>query len=81
MRKHACSNLDNLDPRYRARYGMSVVVNLREIAEKGTETFLKNQEAKYNCPNCGGVIWVHGPKMLRERSRYLQLKNEKNNEP
>jgi hypothetical protein len=41
------------------------------------ETLLKNQEAKYNCPNCGGIISMHGPKMLRERARYLQLKKRK----
>jgi hypothetical protein len=57
-----CENLDRLDRRYRSRYGMSMVENLREIREKGMEKFLKNQEEKYACPECGDVISVHDGK-------------------
>jgi hypothetical protein len=48
------------------RYGMSMVGNLREIEEKGVPSFLKNQEAKYNCSECGGVISVHDRKCYRD---------------
>ena len=42
-----CENLDRLDRRYRKRYGMSMVENLKELEEKGMEKFLKNQEEIY----------------------------------
>ena len=57
-----CENLDRLDRRYRSRYDMSMVENLREIKEKGMKKFLENQEEKYACPECGDVISVHDGK-------------------
>ena len=57
-----CKNLERVDKRYRNRYAMSMVENLKEIQTKGIETFLKNQETKYKCPNCGDVVSVHDRK-------------------
>lgn len=57
-----CKNLDRIDRRYRTRYGMSMVENLRKIKTNGIETFLKNQEAKYKCPACSDVRSVHDGK-------------------
>ena len=54
-----CKNLAHLDKRYRERYDMSMVENLSELKIKGMETFLKNQQEKYRCPNCGDVVCVH----------------------
>jgi hypothetical protein len=56
-----CENLDRLDRRYRSRYGMSMVENLKEI-RKGMKAFLENQEKKYACPECGDVVSVHDGK-------------------
>ena len=42
-----CENLDRLDRRYRKRYDMSMVENLKELKEKGVKKFFKNQEKKY----------------------------------
>ena len=47
-----CENLDRLDRRYRKRYDMSMVENLKEIRDKGINEFLKTQEEKYKCPKC-----------------------------
>ncbi len=55
----ACKNLAHLDKRYRERYNMSMVENLKELKIKGMETFLKNQQEKYRCPNCGDAVCVH----------------------
>jgi predicted RNA-binding Zn-ribbon protein involved in translation (DUF1610 family) len=41
---------------------MSMVENLKELTAKGMDWFLKNQEEKYRCPNCGGVVCVHDQK-------------------
>lgn len=54
-----CKNLAHLDKRYRERYKMSMVENLKELKTHGIETFLKIQQEKYRCPNCGDVVCVH----------------------
>ncbi|MDH5419902.1 MAG: hypothetical protein OEY39_00135 [Candidatus Bathyarchaeota archaeon] len=41
---------------------MSMVENLKELQGKGMEKFLKNQEERYECPECGDVISVHDGK-------------------
>src|SRR3990172_9323086 len=57
-----CKNLERLDKRYQNGYAMSMVQNLKEIQTNGIEPFLKNQEAKCKCPNCGDVVSVHDGK-------------------
>ena len=57
-----CKKLAKLDTNYSARYGMSMVENLKIIQEKGMNTFLLSQEDKYRCPNCGDVVCVHDAK-------------------
>jgi len=57
-----CANLDRLDRRYRERYGMSMVGNLRELKQNGMQSFITAQSTKYKCPACGDVISVHDGK-------------------
>ena len=57
-----CQNLDRLDKRYRKQYDMSTLENLKELKEKGAKEFLKRQEEKYRCSQCGDVISVHDGK-------------------
>ena len=57
-----CENLDRIDRRYRKRYNMSMVENLKELEEKGMNQFLRSQEDKYECQKCGDVISVHDGK-------------------
>jgi len=57
-----CENLEKLDKRYQEKYDMSMIKNLEFIKENGINLFLKQQEEKYKCPNCGGVICVHNKK-------------------
>ena len=57
-----CENLDRLDRRYRTRYAMSMVENLKGLKERGMDEFLRNQQRKYECPACGDVISVHDKK-------------------
>ena len=54
-----CEKLEHLDKRYRERYGMSMVENLKLLKAKGMDEFLKNQAEKYTCPSCGDVVCVH----------------------
>jgi len=54
-----CKILEKLDKTYRERYEMSMVDNLNFIKKNGIEKFLRSQEEKYRCDECGGVICVH----------------------
>ena len=57
-----CENLEKLDRRYQEKYDMSMIKNLEFIKENDINLFLKQQEEKYKCPNCGGMICVHNKK-------------------
>ncbi|MFA5374728.1 MAG: DUF3795 domain-containing protein [Dehalococcoidia bacterium] len=59
--KH-CARLKQLDKRYRTKYNMSMIENLEFIKNNGVDAFIAQQEAKYKCPQCGGVICVHRKK-------------------
>lgn len=54
-----CERLAHLDEKYRERYGMSMVANLKEIKANGMDAFLARQREKYKCPTCGDVVSVH----------------------
>jgi hypothetical protein len=60
--KIPCENLNRVDRRYRALYGMSMVENLKELKANGMDKFLASQAEKYRCPNCGDVVCVHDGK-------------------
>ena len=57
-----CERLKKLDKRYRKRFDMSMIENLEFIRDNGMEKFLKQQEKKYECPDCGELICVHDKK-------------------
>ncbi len=57
-----CEKLSHLDKRYRERYGMSMVENLRILKSKGMDEFLKDQAERFRCPSCGDVVCVHDAK-------------------
>jgi hypothetical protein len=57
-----CENLKTLDNRYRNKYGMSMIENLRHIQTQGIDRFLKNEQERWKCPICGGIICVHNKK-------------------
>ena len=57
-----CKNLARLENRYRERYATSLVGNLNELKENGMEQFLKNQETRSKCSNCGDVISINDRK-------------------
>ena len=60
--KYPCARLKQLDKRYRTKYNMSMLDNLEFIRDNGVDAFIAQQEAKYKCPKCGGVICVHDKK-------------------
>jgi len=58
--KIPCKRLKNLDKRYRTKYHMSMLENLKCIKEQGMDTFLKKETEKWTCPQCGGIVTCHG---------------------
>jgi hypothetical protein len=54
-----CKRLSTLDKRYRTRYRMSEIENLQRIRDEGIASFLKAEEAKWRCPECGGTVCCH----------------------
>ncbi len=56
-----CSRLKQLDKRYRTKYGMSMIDNLKMIKEFGIRHFIRNEKVKWICPRCGEIICVHKP--------------------
>ena len=57
-----CEQIQKLDTKYRKRFDISTIDNLRFIKENGMEKFLQQQEEKYKCPKCGEIICVHNGK-------------------
>lgn len=51
--KFPCLRLKNLDKRYRTKYGMSMIENLKMIEERGIEEFVKSEEKRWKCKKCG----------------------------
>jgi len=56
---YPCNLLKALDKRYRTKYHMSMIENLNEIKEIGTEKFLEKDALKWTCTECGGTICCH----------------------
>ena len=54
-----CERLRSLDKRYRSRYHMSMIDNLREIQDQGIVVFLAKQEDAWKCSRCDGSICCH----------------------
>lgn len=56
-----CKTLCHLDSRYRTKYGMSMVENLASIKKLGIQDFVKNENRRWNCRQCGEILCVHKP--------------------
>ena len=55
-----CARLKRLDKRYRNKYGMSMLENLRNIKEMGIRKFVSNEKKRWACSKCGKLLCVHG---------------------
>jgi len=56
---YPCQRLKSIDQRYRTKYHMSMIENLELIRASGVEKFLKEEERKWRCPECGEMICCH----------------------
>lgn len=57
--KFPCTRLKQLDKRYKTKYNMSMIENLENIKEKGISKFIKQENIKWECSKCHGLICVH----------------------
>ena len=57
--KFPCRRIKNLDKRYITKYGESPIENLQKIKEIGLEEFIKIEEDKWKCSECGQLLSVH----------------------
>jgi hypothetical protein len=53
-----CENLTKLHERHLRDDNISMIDNLRRIKEIGAKKWLKEQEEKWSCPECGGNVCV-----------------------
>ena len=54
-----CKDLERIDTRYRNNYRMSMIENLNFIKNRTLSEFLKKEDEKWRCPQCGGAICCH----------------------
>ena len=54
-----CSLITHIDKRYRVKYHMSMIENLKNIQRFGLTLFTLNEKTRWTCRNCGGTICVH----------------------
>ena len=60
--KFPCDRVEHIDKRYRTKYGMSMIENLNKIKEIGLTEFMRIENTRWICPNCGKQICVHNKK-------------------
>ena len=54
-----CKRLKQLDLRYRTKYGMSMIGNLRTIETVGVDKFVEMERLRWACKKCGTLLCVH----------------------
>lgn len=54
-----CRRLKALDKRYRLKYNMSMIENLKMIQSQGMAAFLHEQQRRWQCPDCGNLRCCH----------------------
>lgn len=57
--RYPCTRLKHLDKRYRTKYEMSMIANLRVINELGIRSFIRKEKEKWTCNECGEILCVH----------------------
>lgn len=59
--KKQCENLSDkkLDKRYKIKYRMSMIENLKYIQKNGIKKFIEKERVRWKCSKCGGIICVH----------------------
>jgi hypothetical protein len=67
-----CERVAHLDKRYRTKYGTSVIENLYAIKENGIRAFVRAEDQKWTCPQCGVMLCMHKPECQACGYRWLK---------
>jgi len=59
-----CVRLKSLDKRYRTKYGMSEIENLLYIKGHGIKAFVRKEQKRWKCPECGMLLSCHKEECL-----------------
>ncbi len=54
-----CATIKRLDKSYRQRYQVSLVENALRLKTIGMDPYLLEEQIKWTCTHCGGVISLH----------------------
>ena len=54
-----CTQLEKLNKRYSTKYHTNLIENLLNIKKNGTYKWLKGEEQRWGCDNCGRAISIH----------------------
>lgn len=57
--KFPCEKIKHIDKRYRTKYRMSMIENLKKIERIGLDKFIKAEDIKWKCGDCGELLCVH----------------------
>ena len=65
-RHYPCGHILGMEEKYQHEYPMkeSLMNNLSEMRRLGMDVFLRNENAKWRCSHCGGVLCVHTGKCI-----------------
>lgn len=59
-----CATVKRLDKRYRTRYGVSLLENLKRMRAVGVSCFLEEEAEQWRCSGCGKITTIHQGKCL-----------------
>lgn len=76
-RKFPCSRLKSLEKRYVEKYRLSIIGNCEYIKAYGFDEFLKKEDQKWLCENCGEVLSVHRSFCLKAARKSIDKQKEK----
>ncbi|MBN1618842.1 hypothetical protein JW887_05915 [Candidatus Dojkabacteria bacterium] len=57
--------MKTLHSRYSKKYDVDVVENIKTIKAVGVRNFIKQEEKKWLCKSCGGLVSMHRDNCLR----------------
>jgi len=60
-----CSPMQRLDKRYRVKYNVSPIANVKRIKVVGIRRFVAEEKDRWQCRNCGEVLCMHNPQCVR----------------
>ena len=57
--QYPCNGIKRLDRRYRLKYQNSLIESARRLKELGCQLFLAEEQVKWTCKKCSGLINLH----------------------